>query len=189
MPNRRYAWAQDASCIKVLVPDVVQNTRFSCGAAALHAVCAYWGVGMDNDLDYFPYLETNVRDGTMPENIVWYARHVGLRVREHHDMDFERLKEYLDGGVPVIVPLQAWGNPANYREGNGEGHYVVIIGYDEKRIYMEDPVLYCKHGYLTYKQFEERWHDVDAKGREFNRYGIAIWKYKPAYLLRAQKIG
>jgi predicted double-glycine peptidase len=176
--------------IKVWVPEVIQHTTYSCGAAALHAVCCYWGVGMRCDLDYIPYLEADAKAGTVPENIIYFARSVGLRARAAHDMEIAALKAWLDEGKPVICPIQAWGKKSKYRDKNHSGHYVTAIGYDKKHIYFEDSSLPGKRGYLTYKQFVERWHDEDYFGNTYNRYGIAIWKSgKPGYIYRAAKVG
>ena len=178
------------AAIKVWVPEVIQHTTYSCGAAALHSVCCYWGVGLRCDLDYIPYLECNDKAGTTPENIIYFARSLGLRAKEMHGMSIEDLKQLLDAGRPVICPIQAWGNKRTYRDKNHSGHYVIVIGYDDRRIYMEDSSLPGRRGYLIYRQFVQRWHDEDYYGNLYNQYGIAIWRSgKPGYISQATKVG
>jgi hypothetical protein len=36
-----------------------------------------------------------------------------------------------------------------------------------------------KRGFLSYNEFLRRWHDEDANGKKFERYGIAIWRNSP----------
>ncbi len=175
--------------IKVWVPEVIQHVRFSCGPSSLHSVCCYWGVGLRCDLDYISYLECNDKAGTLPENMIYYARSVGLYIKEQHNMEIDDLKALLDAGKPIICLIQAWGNKKKYKYKNHSGHYVIVIGHDENRIYFEDSSLPGKRGYLTYKQFKDRWHDIDCFGNEYIQYGIAIWKNgKPGYIHRAEKI-
>jgi len=175
--------------IKITVPEVIQHTSYSCGASSLHAICCYWGVGLRCDLDYIPHLESDNKAGTTPQNITYFARSAGLRVKEIHDMEIADLKELLDQGKPVICCIQAWGDSKKYKKKNYSGHYITAIGYDKKHIFFEDSSLPGVRGYLTYKQFEDRWHDEDIYGNIYNHYGIAIWKNtKPGYLYRAKKV-
>jgi predicted double-glycine peptidase len=176
--------------IKTEVLDVRQNTNFSCGAAALHAVCAYWGVGPESEYDYMKSLHSDPSMGTTPQHIIEYAKHRGLKVDARDCMTVLDLKTHLDKGRPVIVLIQAWGDKKRYRDYDENGHYVVAIGYDDKRIYFEEPVMLGHRAFLTYKEFDERWHDEDAFGRKYIRYGMAMWKKgKPSLIHQAEKIG
>ncbi len=51
-----------------------------------------------------------------------------------------------------------------------DGHYVVAIGYDKERIYLEDPSTILR-SYISYQDLEERWHDTD-KARKYIKTGI-----------------
>jgi predicted double-glycine peptidase len=52
---------------------------------------------------------------------------------------------------------------------------MVVIGYDDKNIYFEDPAIFGK-GYIPIKEFVKRWHALDKN--EIKRYGIAVWGKK-----------
>ena len=56
----------------------------------------------------------------------------------------------------------------NWQNHWGDGHYVVAIGYDQKKIYFEDPYT-ISHTFLPYKELERRWH-----GEKRCRIGIVI---------------
>jgi predicted double-glycine peptidase len=175
--------------IKVPVLNVRQQTRFSCGAAVLHTVCTYWGIESDNEFDYIEALESDPQMGTPPDRIITFARQRGLKAKEQHDMTIADLKYNLDRGRPVIVLIQAWGDKKEYKSLNRHGHYVIVIGYDSRKIYIEDPVLEGIRGCLTNKQFEERWHDRDGDGNYYTKYGISVWrKGKPSYLTKAIEV-
>ena len=174
--------------IKIPVPNVQQNTNFSCGAAALQCVCAYFGVGFDSEYDYIKELHSNPLWGTDQSSIISCAKSLGLNVIDEV-MTIESLKKHLDKGRPVITCIQAYGQPSKY-ERYSFGHYIVAIGYDQKHVYFEDPMIYSFRGYLTYKQFEKRWHCYGPFDESICRnHGIAIWKEgPPPYLNKAKKI-
>lgn len=176
------------NAIKVILPEVQQKTHFSCGAAVVHSVCAYWGLGLDSHYDYFPYLETDEAYGTLPDKIVNYLKQVGLNCDMRYNMTIRDLCLELDKGRPVIVAVQAWGNTKMYNK-FGNGHYLVAIGYDKQSIFFEDPWLNCTRGYISKKDFLKRWHDMDFKSKIHERMGISVWHRKrPFYNFTAKKI-
>ena len=149
------------SAIKVDVPGVQQRDDYSCGAAALMSVCSYFGVGPDDLEEYKKELGTNEENGTNVYEILKMARRLGLEADIHHGMTLDDLRKRLDEGAPVIVSIQAYGDPVTYyRDDNG--HYVVAVGYDESNFYFEDPVLPGRRGFLPVKEFDRRWHDDEG---------------------------
>jgi len=62
------------------VPDVRQSTGFSCGAAALQAVLAHWGIHEREDR-LIARLRSTPEKGTHPDDIVRGAREFGLKGR------------------------------------------------------------------------------------------------------------
>jgi uncharacterized protein len=189
MGNKQRSIRISPGSIKVQLPNVVQHSNFTCGAAALQAVCAYFGVGPDTEYEYVKELGTWLLGSTNPEDIVSAAKRYGLQAFAKEDMASEELKGYLDEEKPVIVCLQAYGNPKYYRKYERSGHYIVAIGYDSRHLFFEDPSLYGHRGSLTYRDFERRWHDIDAFGKFYNHHGIVLWKNgDPAYIHKARRI-
>lgn len=177
--------------IKIPLPSVRQTTRYSCGAAALRAIFQYYGVGPEKEADFIDMMKSTQGDGTRPSDIVATARSYGLHVKQIHNLTIKDLKTILDQQRPVITPIQAWGTNRQYKR-LSSGHYVIAIGYDEERIYFEDPVLKGNRGALSYEEFDERWHDKDAENNDYDHYGIIIWHdsepRNSAYLLHGKKI-
>jgi predicted double-glycine peptidase len=158
----------------VLVPVVTQRQDFSCGAAATLAILRYWRPDayalVDEGALYAP-LETTHARGTEPEPIVTYLRQNGLDAwYRHTDVTVADLERAVDAGEPPIVDLQAWTDhvAAPYRETWDAGHYVVMVGYDDERLYFVDPSTMTPDGfvYLTRAEFDERWHDLAGEHDE-----------------------
>jgi predicted double-glycine peptidase len=174
--------------IKIHLPEVQQKTHFSCAAAVVHSICSYWGLGLPSHYDYFPYLETDESYGTLPSKIARYLKSVGLSVDLQYNMTIRNLCQEVNKGKPVILAVQAWGNPKQYTK-TVSGHYIVAIGYDEKNIYFEDPWLNCSRGFIPKNELLKRWHDMDYLGVTHSKMGIIIsHKKKPVYPLTAKKI-
>jgi len=154
--------------IKIDLPTVAQARGYTCGPSALMAVCAYFGVAGELEHEDDFRAATGVgRAGADPHQLVVPARaRFGLEVEEHAPMSDAVLRRHLDRRHPVLIMLQAWG----------EGHWVVAIGHDRAGVYVEDPVLHLRRGFLDWAALDRRWHDVGYRGVRVRRYGAAIWK-------------
>jgi|SRR5262252_6884391 len=177
--------------IKIPLPSVRQQKTFSCGAAALRAICEFYKVGPRDEDEFIKLLDTNYKDGTEPDALVRGAKCFGLNVVKKEGMTIGQLLSYIDKQWPVICNIQAWGSKKYYKKLES-GHYVVAIGYDDKHIYFEDPSLEGDRGKLTYEDFCKRWHDQETSGEKTHHLGIVCWKNSPDtdphYLVRATKI-
>lgn len=161
-----------AECLHV--PRVRQSTSYSCGAAALMAVGKYFGVGFSTEADYCRLLGTDPEDGTPPDAMVAGAQSLGLEAVGREGMTFEQIDRALIRGRPVVVCLQAYGSPEEFRRDEA-GHWAVILGYDSGRYFFEDPAQEKKEtGWLPRGEFLRRWHDRDGVGRRYVRYGIVV---------------
>lgn len=54
------------------------------------------------------------------------------------------------------------------------GHFLVVIGFDAEHVYFEDPSLARSRGYMTWDQFELRWHDKGSGGEVYRNWGLAL---------------
>ena len=59
-----------------------------------------------------------------------------------------------------------------YQHVEASGHYVVVIGYDSDRLYLQDPSVGPTA--ISFENFAERWHDKDDAGKRYVRYGISF---------------
>ena len=89
------------------VPDVRQSTGYTCGAAALQAVLAYWGTSEREDR-LAARLRSTPEAGTHPLDIVRVAGEFGLAAELREGLALADLETALAAGTTVIVDLQAW---------------------------------------------------------------------------------
>lgn len=173
--------------IKIHLPQVRQQTDYSCGASAFQAVCKYYRVGPKREIDFIRMLNTTYKCGTCPPAIAKAAKKLGFDVRFKIEMTLDDLRGYLDDKMPVIISMQAWGDEWMYPKALS-GHYVVAIGYDDKNFYFEDPSIDVRQrGFLESEELEHRWHDIECDGIDYWHLGIALWKNrykKPQVKLR-----
>jgi predicted double-glycine peptidase len=158
------------------VPNVRQFTAYACGAAALQAILAYYGVDVRQDT-LIQQLGTNESDGTRYWEIVRVAEEYGLRPTVVSGFTTTDLIAEINKGVPVLIAIQGWieeGNPrdiAAWLARKDDGHYLVAIGYDDHRIYFEDPAMF-HIGYIDFEELDARWHDYDQNGRRLDHFAI-----------------
>jgi len=158
------------------VPNVRQHTVYACGAAALQAILAYYGIDVRQDA-LIRQLGTNETDGTRYWEIIRVAEEYGLEPTVALGFTITELIAEINKGVPVVIAIQAWiekGDPrdiAGWSTRKDDGHYLVAIGYDEHRIYFEDPAMF-RIGYITFEELDARWHDHDQNGQGLDHFAI-----------------
>jgi len=169
------------------IPDVRQSTGFSCGAAALQAVLAYWGVQEREDR-LIARLRSTPEQGTHPDDIVRVAREFGLKAELHEGLSLGDLEAALRAGVTVIVDLQAWRDRADrpWSEDWEDGHYMILLGMDAQNLYFEDPSLLGSRGIIPRPEFVDRWHDyegdppLDSGDRKYVHMAVFVRGDRPA---------
>ncbi len=166
----------------IKLPLCRQATDYTCGAAALQSILYYYGNEYDEgtlaaDLKSDPDLGTNYR------NIMDFAEAQGLQAESRTDMTINDLEADVRAGKPVIVALQAWSeNPDTYSDDWNDGHYAVVVGYDNNRIYFMDPLQLGNYTYIITSEFLARWHDTDNDNvTVLNHFGVVIWGDKSGY--------
>ena len=169
------------------MPDTRQSTEYSCGAAAMQAVLGYWGRDIGEE-DVREMLNTNEESGTYPDDIIRVARALGLQAEYKENMSMNDLENYVAEGIPVIVDCQAWRSVSQYNESWTDtwynGHWMVVIGIDDKNVTLEDPYILGDRGIMSREEFEARWHNVRGldetdTGKQIHM-GIAISGEMPA---------
>jgi predicted double-glycine peptidase len=169
------------------VPDVRQSTGYSCGAAALQAVLAHWGISEREDR-LIARLHSTPQQGTHPDDIARGAREFGLEAELREGLGLDDLEAAVKKGVSVIVDLQAWREKEDrpWTETWDDGHYMVLLGMDDRNLYFEDPSLLGSRGFIPRREFLDRWHDyegdppLDAKDRKYVHMAILIRGVRPA---------
>ncbi|MBI5622701.1 MAG: C39 family peptidase [Elusimicrobia bacterium] len=150
------------------VPKTRQATDYTCGAAALQAVLAFFGQEFRED-ELSKELGADPEQGTDFRRMAETAQARGLKVSVKKGAGLADLKAALDQGSPAILSLQAWADaPTDYGQGWKDGHYVVAIGYDAKNFYFMDPSLLGHYGYISAAELTARWHDEESPGERIS---------------------
>jgi HK97 family phage portal protein len=165
---------EEAEPVKLIdVPDVRQQYRYDCGAAAVKAVCEYFKVGPEYYAAYLVGMKTTPREGTDPSEMIDFMNEQGLIVTSGNGMTIEDLRKYFAAGIPVIVPMQLYGPDASTeRTESTNGHYVVVIGAALGQVMVQDPV--SGRVMLSEEDFDARWHDMEADGAVDDHFGMAV---------------
>jgi predicted double-glycine peptidase len=177
------------------VPDVRQSTNYSCGASALQAVLAHWGIAEREDR-LMKRLRSTPEQGTSPDAIVRVAREFGLEAALREGLGLDDLASALKTGMTVIVDLQAWRESEDkpWAETWEDGHYMVLLGMDGQNLYFEDPSLLGSRGFIPRPEFLDRWHDyegdppLDAKDRTYVHAAIFLQGRRPASLAPLERV-
>lgn len=160
------------------IPDVIQMNSWSCGVGVVQSVCMYYGIWGYQD-EYAREMGTTSDQGTHPLRITAYLQKSGLKASLREGMTLDQLRKEVDQGHLVIIDYQAWGEPADkdYRQEWEDGHYSLVVGYNDQAIFIEDPSLLGTTGYLKNQEFLDRWHDYEIEGgkrREYVRMAIVV---------------
>jgi len=140
------------SILDVSVPFHYQSNAYYCGPAALEMIFNYYGedipqieiadVARTHPYEtygdelrraaHFSNLSTSLGD-EMLSNITGYSnRKLGYAAFEGYDLTMDDVKDSLNNGKPLIVMMWWTASKEN-------GHYRVVIGYNDTHIIMHDP--------------------------------------------------
>lgn len=165
----------------IKVPDIRQYNEYSCGSACLLALLSHWGVYDGNEKKLAQELGTNHEHGTDPHSIARVARSMGLDSSVKTDCSLAEIKAAIQAEQPPMVNFQAWSDKKqkDWEDAWEDGHYAICVGIDDDHIYLRDPVIYNKTGYLSIDSFKKRWHDVDSDGNKIHRMVIFVSGKQP----------
>jgi hypothetical protein len=152
------------------------QTWNNCGPATITMAASHFG-RTETQAQAATFLKPNVNDKNVgPDEMVAYARSLGLRADSLIGGDLERLKRLLSNGVPVIV--EVWFTP---EPNDGMGHYRLLVGYDDAAQQFIGYDSYQAPGVnvrLAYGPLEEDW-------RVFNRTYIPVYPAEKAEVVAA----
>jgi ABC-type bacteriocin/lantibiotic exporter with double-glycine peptidase domain len=164
------------------LPTGRQTFDFDCGAKALQIVMAYYGVDVRED-ELLEELRCD-QHGTPLENMIYVAEKYGFQVAASNGVSLDTVKQYLDAKHPVIVAVQAWAQRymtlEDWKVDYDDGHYVIVIGYDDRIIIFEDPASF-RRTWMTEEEFLVRWHDIDPRTQQkFEHFAMVLLGKQPA---------
>jgi tetratricopeptide (TPR) repeat protein len=147
------------------------QTWNNCGPATITMATSHFG-RPELQAQAAAFLKPNPDDKNVnPDELVAYARSVGLRADWLVAGDLDRLKALVANGVPVVV--ETWYTP---RPGDGLGHYRLLVGYDDgtqQLIFFDSFQAPGVNLRLPYSYFDENW-------RVFNRSYIPVYPAEKA---------
>ena len=109
-----------------------------CGPASLKMVLDYYEVER-TEAELATLCGTDPGLGTSDEGIKKAAESLGFTVAIKNNSTFGDIQAWLDKKVPVIVNWFTRGRADYFEEEVPDGHLSVVVGLDEKHIYLQDP--------------------------------------------------
>jgi ABC-type bacteriocin/lantibiotic exporter with double-glycine peptidase domain len=140
-----------------------QETLFKsmCGPASLKMVFDYYGI--EKSEEEIAKLAGTTEDlGTDEQGIKKAAESLGFKVEIKNESSFEDIQSWLDKKVPVIVNWFTKGR-IDYDDSQvPDGHYSVVVGLDDKFIYLQDPEI-GKLRKIKLNDFMKVWFDFKGE--------------------------
>lgn len=172
------------------VPIISQATSWTCGPASLMAALVYFGVYDDTESRLTAELGATPEQGVDPASLAAVARKFGLEAEVRTGLTLDDLATELARGSVVILAVQAWAaRPVDPTTDWEDGHYVVLVGLDDARVYAMDPSVRTGYGYLERDALLRRWHDYDVRaGRReaYQHLGVVLRGHAALHAYPAQ---
>jgi len=149
-----------------------------CGPASLKILLNYYGINKsDKELARITGWDKSL--GVDDKGIKRAAESLGFKVKIKNNSSFDDIAIWLEKGVPVIVDWFTRGRKDCGDSDVADGHYSVVMGLDDKYIYLQDPEI-GRMRKLDREDFMTVWFDFTGKYIKPNelviRQIIAIYK-------------
>jgi predicted double-glycine peptidase len=164
------------------MPDVLQETDYTCGPATMRAVLAFLQRRQVSEKQLARLMKTNSDVGTDPYDLCNAARQLGLWAETREQMGIDDLDDCVREGVAVIVLFQAWKDPQRpeaYQEDWADGHYSAVIGVDRDNVYLEDPWVLGRIETIPRDEFMQRWHGTRNDDAAVYQLGVLVANQAP----------
>jgi hypothetical protein len=178
-------------------PRTRQMNHYDCGRELAYAMLEYYEIHESFD-DFCKRIHTD-QVGTPVQSIIDALNSYGLEAKLAEPMSLDELKKSIDQDIPVMLMLPAHApEGTDYTKTEEYGHFVGALKYynyddplcpQELRVskeeggvvVFEDPYAPNKM-YMTYRELERRWHDIDTDNRLTTHLAIVVKGPKPADL-------
>ena len=132
-----------------------------CGPASLKILFSYYGIDKtEKELAKMTGWDKEL--GVNDKGIKNAAERLGFKVEIKNNSNFKDIEKWLKRSVPVIVDWFTRGK-ADYNDSDvADGHYSVVMGLDDKFIYIQDPEI-GKMRKLEIEDFMMVWFDFTGK--------------------------
>lgn len=132
-----------------------------CGPASLKIVFDYYGL-KKSEKELALLAGTNKDFGTDDKGISRAAKSLGFNCVVKNKCTFSDIEEWLKKGVPVIVDWFTRGRLDYSNSEVADGHLSVVIGLDDKSVYIQDPEI-GKVRIIERNDFMKVWFDFSGE--------------------------
>jgi len=172
IPLARWANAMGKNGVEVRVPTVEQETRYSCGPAALKSALSGFGIGAEED-KLAELARTSASDGTSVRGLLHAAKESGVGADIMRGMTVDRLMDAMERGQIVVVCIQAGDDIDEYKSSHWTVPTAIRPGAEGIEIEVVDPMKPDVHAVMRLDEFEDRWHCLDT-GKKINGLGLVL---------------
>lgn len=167
------------SVFRVEMPLTVQTTSYTCGPGSLTSVLQGYGFADVTEMSLAAEMNTNDVDGTLWSQMVNASVSRLLCVTSSNNLTISEVYRHIFSTKGcVIVAYQAYKFPDNNATWTNDwidGHYSVIVGWNETGVLLmdpsQDPGMW---GYIPTEEFLSRWHDIDGCCSPVVNFGMLI---------------
>jgi ABC-type bacteriocin/lantibiotic exporter with double-glycine peptidase domain len=123
----------------------IQADDYSCGSSSVWMIAASFGVDVSHK--YVKELcGTTKEEGTTVAGLIYGLRELGIRCGKRTQINCKQLRCEIDDGSEKVALVHVDGD-----------HYMVVTGFDDKRVYVADPSARRTKGILlSYETFKKR---------------------------------
>jgi len=148
---------------KLDIPYFKQPNEHWCGPTALKMFLGAFNSQRVSLAQLARWAGTTRRNGTPARGMITAARRAGQDVQTKQGATLRDIATFMGANLPVIV---------SFKDPNdGEGHYAVVVGLSQCRIYLHDPY-YGRHCSYTLPNFYRLW-----SAHTHNRWMMyAVWR-------------
>ncbi len=136
------------------VPHFEQSVDGACLPACARMVTAFWGEQFSEAT--LAFLLNTKRSGTPLFNIK-QLENIGYKITVT-SLTQKELETYIDQGQPVIA--RVWTTMLDL-DTPSASHVVVVVGYDNEFVYLNDPAFYAHHRPVLWDAFLAAWAEYD----------------------------
>lgn len=153
-----------------------------CGPASLKMVLDYYGIEKSEG-ELAKLAGTDLDLGTSDEGIKRAAENLGFNVEIKNHSTYEDIRSWLNKQVPVIVNWFTRGRKDYPKSDVPDGHLSVVVGLDDKYIYLQDPEI-GELRQIARDDFMKVWFDF--RGEYINTWGDMIVRQLIAVYKKSQ---
>jgi hypothetical protein len=179
------------------LPDVRQDSDFSCGAAAAMSVGLFFGVGPATLPEWEKALGTTAEHSTSTRAILEYLTLLGLEVIGRGGLTIADLIEVVRQRKVAICPIDDYHGEQDPKAADDYGHWVAVDAVDEEFVIVQDPALenlerapggdvpasqadpsgnIAAPGKkpILFREWMRDWHDTGLEGEAYDQFAIIV---------------